>query len=163
MKNETLYNKTVDILVQAYFNDTLEHGVCHACAVGNIINAHRPFSEEEIMMLNASNMLGDRQGWSSVFLTCKCLYKPNWGEKRQLIIISNYNGLAKEQIDSTGYSVVELAMIEHAFETAPEGNNREDYMFNGLMAVIDALDVIHENKDTEVTSSAKSQFILQTS
>lgn len=37
MKRPELYQKTVDILVKAYFDDTLQHGNCYACAVGNII------------------------------------------------------------------------------------------------------------------------------
>jgi len=39
------FNDTVDILVKAYLNDTLEHGVCSACAVGNIcLAAGAPYS-----------------------------------------------------------------------------------------------------------------------
>ncbi len=40
MKNKSLYDKTVSILVDAYMNDTLQHGNCFACAVGNIVAAN---------------------------------------------------------------------------------------------------------------------------
>jgi hypothetical protein len=33
------FENSVDVLVKAYLNDTLEHGQCHACAVGNLICA----------------------------------------------------------------------------------------------------------------------------
>ena len=33
------FSNSVDILVKAYFNDTLRHGNCLACAVGNLMQA----------------------------------------------------------------------------------------------------------------------------
>src|SRR5688572_25079170 len=40
MKNKPLYHKTVDILVQAYFDDTLVSGHQCGCAVGNLVAAN---------------------------------------------------------------------------------------------------------------------------
>ncbi len=51
--------------------------------------------------------------------------------------------------------------IEHAFEYAPKGNSEDDYMFNGLMAVVDALDIIHENTDINITKEIKQKFVKQ--
>ncbi len=152
MKRQELYEKTVDILVQAYFNDTLRHGDCAACAVGNLINARKKFSTEERKKLNA---LGgyEREGWSEVFCT--------YNRTQQEIIPFNYKGLAKKQIDLTGYTYNQLAKIEKAFETADAGKSDEDWMFNGLMAVIDVLDKIHKNTDTNVTENSKNKFNKQ--
>ena len=132
MKNEKLYQKTVDILVQAYFNDTLEHTKCHACVVGNLC--------------------GGKSAWSEVFMTA-------WGE--QTLVKSRYVGEAKKQIDGTGYSLKQLMKIEFAFETADEGDSQDEWMFNGLMAVIDVLDKIHENKNEQLTIQSKNKFIKQ--
>lgn len=149
MKNEQLYNKTVDILVQAYLNDTLQHGNCYACAVGNMVAANKSYTYYEGMWVDAFSW------WNSVFST-----DVYYGI--QTIEINNYTGDAKEQIDSTGYSVRELAEIELSFETAPRGNSDDEWMFNGLMAVIGVLDKIHENTDTELTNNTKLRFASST-
>lgn len=152
MKNEQLYNKTVDILVQAYFDNTLVHGNQCGCAVGNIV---------------ASNMgikiFKGRRGqvfWSK---EAKIWKDAAWygyithaspQEKEFEYSISK----AKNQIKKTGYSFSEIGQIEGAFERADFGASEEDFMFNGLMAVIDVLDEIHENKDTNVSQTTKNKF-----
>jgi hypothetical protein len=149
MKNKELYDKTVSILVDAYFNDTLQHGICSKCAVGNLINAAKPFTRKQI-----DDLIHSRDGWVKVF----CTINANRISEQHLIYPDNYVGEAKKQIDSTGYSWENLSKIEYAFETASEGCNQEDYMFNGLMAVIEILDEIHENKDIEKTAQSKKRF-----
>lgn len=134
MLKPELYQKTVDILVKAYFEDTLEHGNCEACAVGNIVNYGKPKKTLE---------------WSNVFCTSSHI---------QIVEPRNYEGTAKDEIDSTGYTWQELSQIEYAFETAPRGNSDDKWMFNGLMAVIDVLDKIHENTDNQVTATTKQRF-----
>lgn len=154
MNNPELYKRTVDILVNAYFNDTLKHGHCHACAVGNIVAANCGIvniasNSEWIEKAIAPASLG----WAEVFLTERLLSK-------QLRMPKMYRRIkaAKYQIDSTGYTWQELAKIEYAFETAPNGGSNDEWMFNGLMAVIDVLDEIHDNKDSEVTTQTKKRF-----
>jgi hypothetical protein len=71
--------------------------------------------------------------------------------------------LAEKQIRSTGYSESEIARIEDAFEYNSYDNDydndsNEDTMFKGLMAVIDVLDEIHENKDEQTTKRNKQRF-----
>lgn len=129
MKNPALFNKTISILVKAYQNDTLEHGICSACAVGNLCNGSG--------------------AWSHVFYTCT---------GGQIIKRGNYFGWIKETIDATGYTWQELAKIEYSFETAKKGSTHEEWNFNGLMAVCDALMKIHEATPEE-TESAKLQFV----
>ena len=160
MKNEQLYNKTIDILVQAYLNDTLAHGTFTACAVGNICAANMG---TEVVKLDGSRnkfkwanhhiapSMGS--GWPLVFVT---------SEYCQRINMDEFAFLAEKQIKSTGYAVLELAQIEFAFETASKGNSSDEWMFNGLMAVIDVLDKIHDNTDTKLTHTTKLRFAQST-
>lgn len=150
MKNELLYNKTVNILVQAYFNDTLEHGYCTCCAVGNIVAANMGYCISKDRQSWIDILYPGWHGWGTVFITSLGI---------QRIDVKSYNGEPKNQIDSTGYTLFELAKIEKAFESAHKGTCDEDWMFNGLMAVIDVLDEIHENKDAAITSQTKELFI----
>lgn len=61
-------------------------------------------------------------------------------------------------IDQTGYSEVELAKIEFAFESADEGSTEDENMFNGLMAVVDVLAEIH-GVDLTSKEQAKKLFV----
>jgi len=162
MKNEALYNKTVGILVDAYFNDTLQHGNCHACAVGNLVAANCgykfvPNRDEErnhVERIIWHNHIPEWPDVHSVFL--RRVYIP--GTNSQRLRPELFKGRAKLQIESTGYTFLETAAIEKAFENVPFLGNEEDYMFNGLMAVIDALDKIHENTDATTTQKTKNKF-----
>lgn len=143
MKKPELYHKTVDILVQAYFNDTLEHGDYCGCAVGNLIAAHNGI--EIIRTVNdihwgAQSPLG--MGWYAF------KDEPN---KMPIDV--------RKAIKKTGYSFKEIYIIERAFENAEGGESDDEWMFNGLMAVIEVLDQIHENTDTEVTKVTKQKFV----
>ncbi len=135
------FSHTMDVLVKAYFNDSLKHGACDACAVGNIIHSCSPFSQED-----RHDLMYHNSGWVKVFCTRSTLSK-----KEQTIFPDQYIGVAKSQIDSTGYTWQELARIEKAFEEADtdidlEANDdqREEFMFNGLMAVLEVLADIHQ-------------------
>lgn len=150
MKNQELFENTVGILVKAYQNDTLRHGNCVACAVGNIVAANlgicdiqNPFEWRE----KAQEVPDIVSGWSSVFMT-------GIQSKKQTVRpeILDFDKTAKLQIDSTGYTWQELAKVEYAFETASKGNNDDEWMFNGLLAVYDVLCEIHEVNKDEVKS-----------
>lgn len=143
MKNPELFHKTISILVKAYQNETLRHGNCRACAVGNLVKANFPYCD-----MNTSF------GWPSVFCT------DGFGQYKNM---NSYKGAAKEQIDSTGYSVKELALIESAFEGVEEPceaneYNSDQHQFDGLMSVVDALMIIHEANEEEV-KEAKRLFV----
>lgn len=127
------FNHTMDVLVKAYLNNTLMHMECHACAVGNIINDALPFSDLERKELKYHD-----DGWVRVFCTF------NGGAQGQTQNPEKYLGKAKKQIDATGYTWQELARIEFAFETAPKGETDDDWMFNGLLAVLEVLADIHK-------------------
>lgn len=136
MKNEPLWNKTVDILVKAYLGDTLRHSLCQACAVGNIIAANNE------MQKCGKWPCGD-YAWSAV---TSGMISEDGGYERGLMHIKN-----------TGYSVQNIVDIEYAFEHTTFSLSKDQFMFNGLMSVIDTLMQIHEANDTEA-DEAKGLF-----
>lgn len=157
MKNKELFDKTIGILVKAYQNDTLEHETCYACAVGNLVAAGLGCGfidasfEKTPGTLKWDNGMPypATRGWGTVFTTV---------QKSQKFIPSEYRNLAKKQIMATGYSLGDVMKIEYDFETASPGNTPDERMFNGLMAVCDALMQIHEANETEI-SEAKALFV----
>lgn len=156
MTQREKFFETVGILVEAYLNDTLTHGECQACAVGNIIAKKLnctvvpsyPFwrrADSDVTAL-----------WGLVFITNS--------DGSQTLNPRAYMGSAKKQIDATGYSWQQLALIESSFERAAhyDGagkllNDIEEAMFNGLMNVVDALAAIH-SIDLSERESAKLLF-----
>lgn len=132
-----LFHETISILVKAYMNDTLEHADFEACAVGNIIAYRCP-------ELHAK----DPVAW----------FDPLTGQKK----------LARLQIQATGYSHDDVWRIEKAFENCekPEHLLGEtwinwkdpEWVFNGLMAVVEVLCEIHGMNETEKTES-KAMFV----
>lgn len=131
MKTATFEN-SVDVLVKAYFNDTLQHGNCSACAVGNLIS-----DAMQIPMTQDANGL---LRWVDV--------KWSW-------FTSSRSPLAIRQRAAIGYSDEEVRRIENAFEFA-KGNSSDQYMFNGLLAVVEVLADIHG-----IDLSAKQNAVLR--
>ncbi|PIQ22619.1 MAG: hypothetical protein COW65_02130 [Cytophagales bacterium CG18_big_fil_WC_8_21_14_2_50_42_9] len=146
MKHKELFDNTIKILVNAYLNNTLVHNNCCACAVGNIIAANLEIKYDKDL-----KWIGRQLAWSTVFVTKR-------SKTEQTQCPWAYNGKAKEQIDATGYAWQELALLETAFERAPLGKNSEERMFNGLMAVVDALCQIHETA-AEIKQATKELFV----
>lgn len=139
------FENTVDILVKAYLNGTLTHGDCEACAVGNIVGGHREW--KLLFYTDPSN--GKRSINSNCGLTGLELRKKRYE--------------ALKLVSASGYTVKQLSAIEYAFETAPrkckhqDGKN-DEWMFNGLMAVVDVLAEIH-NIDLTAKEEAKKLFV----
>lgn len=129
MKNKKLFNETVDILVKAYMNDTLEHGSCSACAVGNIITAR----------------LGDE--YFGTF---------EWFDYIRGQNCDKITEIGKEQVQSTGYSFDDVVRIEQAFESAGTEYTDENG-YKGLMAVVTVLCEIHECE--EIKEETKALFV----
>ena len=157
MKNKELYDRSVNILVDAYMNDELVAQDCNACAVGNLVCAnmdyrmHKSYLGKLIWLDKNGNIINPL--WSKV-------HTVNIGHIiMRTYMVENYIGCAKAQIDSTGYTPEQTSRIEVAFE---KGNlivgSKDEKMFSGLMSVIDVLDEIHENTDEEVTKETKSKF-----
>ena len=138
--NNRLKN-SIEVLQKAYLKGTLEAGNCKACAVGNLVAA--------------SNYEGDTMDWRFVFCTnegTQDFYDP-----RDLGI--DYD-LGLEAIKATGYSVVELARIESAFESAlteDEGTMPEHQsQWIRLQAV---LEVLFEIEGIEYNQEVEQPFL----
>ncbi len=133
--------------------------MCTACAVGNIIAGNFGVNDvhSNYEWVTKTGVVA-YEGWASVFYS---------SDDRQIKNPEKYTGLAKIQIDKTGYSWRDLAKVEKAFESvqtvrAEDDDEEDKFMFLRLMAVIDVLDKIHENTDTEITTSSKQRFLKQT-
>lgn len=138
------FDNTVDILVKAYLNDTLEHGNCSACAVGNLITA----SGYVFDSASHTGPHGKFQWLAFIYAEQGKLYYTKYLNTRT----------AAEQIDATGYTWQQLARIEYAFEAVEPGHCEDECMFRGLMAVVDVLAEIH-NIDLEQKAQAKALFV----
>src|SRR5687768_1919011 len=102
MKNPELYNRTVDILVDAYFKDALVSDDCTACACGNIISANLnykrvSFQDRDYWMDEAGNYL--YPSWLNTVRTPSREYF--WEKKKQILELENFNGDSKKEILST--------------------------------------------------------------
>lgn len=137
------FHDTVAILVKAYFDGTLEHANCSACAVGNLIAAAcgvpRLFNEK---------MFDGRVRYFDI--------DESW-----------YAGEGNLRMTSgatqTGYSILELTAIEHAFEGrdnfgADWSFGKDERQFKSLMAVVSVLASIH-GVDLETTEAARKMFV----
>lgn len=153
------FDKTVSILVAAYLVGELQHEDCKKCVVGNLC--------------------GGKSEWQYLFMTDPRNYIQHArqiSELRESVLGKRREQILQEAQDlclSTGYTIDELKRIEFAFETAPgfkdnlddpleyddDGipieEQNEDWMFNGLMAVVDVLADIHGVSLEQKTSSKK--------
>jgi len=152
---ENRFDEAIKALVKGYFEESLIRGSCAACAVGNIIaNA---MNEDIIVTKGVTGSVKDYGTWKGGFNILESWFtvfgsRGMFGE--QYILESNYRGVPREQIDSTGYSYKELARVEKAFESKGED------MFTGLMAVVDVLCEI-EGKSQEEAKEYKEMFVKE--
>ena len=163
------FDHTVSVLVNAYVDDKLKHQDCSCCAVGNIISHACGYKREVLNdkpFWTKGNKVFKPIKWLNAFGTNVVDHQPgflNWivGNKHRVI----KSWMKPEKIDSTveawaeatGYTIMELARIESAFERAEFGKSKDEWMFNGLMAVVDVLAEIH-GVDLTVKESAKLLF-----
>lgn len=136
------FENSVNVLLQAYLRDELEHLNCRACAVGNLI-AHANGYRYTSGLFGWIDKNGNKveESWFDSIIGVQT--KESWS-----------------QCKSTGYSIPQVRKIERAFEEADQGKSVDDWMFNGLMAVIDVLAEIH-NIDLSVKEEYKNPFIKQ--
>ena len=166
MKREELYKRTVDILVQAYFDNTLQHGNCYACAVGNIVAGNMGIRFFKGKYGSACD-INEYLIWEGKKPTyCSADQKDDYRTTITSVVCTLRDGERvelteniKKQLLSTGYTLEELIEIENSFEKVDfEAVSDDERMFNGLMRVVDALDKIHENNDVVATQVAKKRF-----
>lgn len=138
MKNKELFYKSVNILQKAYFNGTLEHSECTACAVGNLIQGN---------------------GYEFAYSLSDSKCPDNWlyflrKEMRNFSVfplgVDFVEG--KKQLEVTGYEIKDLDRIEKAFESAEKNiyHPIDKDGFKGLCAVLDVLMEIHEFNKEEI-------------
>jgi hypothetical protein len=149
------FNNSLSVLVQSYLNDTLEHETCCACAVGNLVAAACGFTYQNRSIGMDGELVWDQSfafpHWASAF----CTYTDDDYQTMALAISDE----SKDQIDSTGYELCDLAKIEFAFEIGGRiKGTRDEKMFNGLMAVVDVLCEIHGMNEEEKQES-KALFV----
>lgn len=140
------FHYTVNVLVKAYLNDTLEHSNCFACAVGN-------------MIADSMNLKYCKQPRHWHELQWESGMNAAWYD---FLIDGSNKEEAMIQIRSTGYSLSEIKEIEWAFEHAYRGDSKDEYMFNGLTAVVDVLADIH-GIDLTTREEAKKAFVKTSS
>lgn len=157
MNRPELYTKTVDKLLTAYERGELKHGICKACAVGNICGN------------------GD---WENIFGTAPSSMRSSSEAVRSKDIFTQYlttntYSYLTEELKRTGYTLQELMDIEFAFETAPgyekvgivdqptlcefvsSNKTAPEWMYNGLCAVLLELGRIHEISLPDTVSLSK--------
>lgn len=148
MKNQELFNKTISILVKAYFDGYLEATDCAACAVGNLVSANLGYERLEMNMFKDKSGKAIRVVWDEIV----------WVIRGDDHVITNAKE-AKRQVDSTGYTGEQLMHIELAFLNDKASYDKMDN-FDRLMCVCDCLMKIHEATESEIAES-KSLFIKQ--
>lgn len=153
MNRVQLFEKTVNLLLDAYNSGKLEHGSCYACAVGNICR----IPAKEVGISNSD--------WSKLFFTC--------GDNDNYFVSQNNFKATpvekiREMINLTGYIEQELRQIEWAFETSIPIRERDYYLnenpkegqYLGLCAVLEVLKEIH-NKEQIVEEKQKLKTIYE--
>lgn len=133
------FDRAIKALVKGYINNTLVKGSCAACAVGNIVAESIGIPKIDYLCLEEKEHIRGLQ-WANVCMTSNGI---------QQVHPSRYEGMAKEEIDATGYSWKEIAEIEYIFETntnihwglynsySPSEIDKDQ--LNGLNAVIEVL------------------------
>lgn len=157
MTKQEKFDHTVQVLVQAYLNDTLEKGNCQACVVGNLIayasgSHYIGANSNGALQLQAVPRVVD-------WLEAICTDENGIQEVNKEVYFACPE--IRAAFDSTGYSFEQLTFIEHAFES-----NNGDWLratdskrqFAGLMAVINALADIH-GINLETATRAKALFV----
>lgn len=135
----TRFKNAIDALVYAFFNDTLVKGNCKACAVGNICAWSYGYKVDPyapgIKVAEIDGVAVRHDDWAE--LVWKWM-DSDLAQKKGRILLSR-----------TGYSELEMARIENAFEENTRIGDEEYPMkskseimqdqHNGLMAVVEVL------------------------
>ncbi len=157
------FEHTMNVLVKAYFNDTLQHGNCHACAIGNMVADSLGIGYK----IGATNVHCENRFNVPVWDQLTPEWQDRFGtlvhpqtKKRQSYFHDYHENMEGPdfQIQQTGYSIKELMRIERTFEMANRGNSDDDWMFNGLMAVLEVLAEIH-GVDLEAKKVFETQLL----
>lgn len=151
MKDLKKFNHTVNVLLKAYLNDTLEHGNCTKCAVGNILA-----NGEWAFFFHTTTSYQKKSRFK--FIPDTAYLKGGRVHLSEHPDRANLNKVL-ENITVSGYTIEQLECIENTFEdSVQDGMSKDTNMFNGLMAVVDVLAEIHEI-DLETVKETKHLFV----
>lgn len=170
MKNKELFEKTIDILVKAFQQDTLNYWSPCGCAVGNLCAAAsgytviKPYKYSEGSIFKELSYILAWKGLSD-----QAIFRPNWTQVFSDGCVYNDNSSHKaegeKELLATGYTIDELIKIEAAFKRGWQYDLRGEAVFDysinseevttekqfqGLLSVYDTLCEIHEVDKTEV-------------
>ena len=135
MTEQAKFDRAVNVLVQAFLNDTLEHGSCTRCAVGNLVGA--------LAYPGAHEVTGKNRGAEYALLSGELKHADWFNILRNgnaPWITSDEKRIGEEQRAALGYSWQQIADIEAAFEST---SHNEHAMYDGMMAVVTELSLIH--------------------
>lgn len=142
--------KAIDIFLDAINNNTLIKGDCTKCAVGNLVRVGMGYGPEYREPNLGEDFIHGRDdksrryiNWSMAFCTMPN-GKQRFKEKTYPKLLQKYP-IIKQQIESTDFTVKELAKIEHTFER--NANNTKKGMIKGLEAVVQVMLEFDECKD----------------
>lgn len=157
------FNHTVNVLVKAYLGGKLAHRICTACAVGNIVADALGGKELKESNHTAFDNVCYKDG-----------YSVQWPAISEIFISLGNTSRALEEIAKTGYTVKEIIEIERAFEECEKPKEviamdeigtrsksyytNDEWMFDGLMSVVDVLAEIH-GINLESKEEAKKLFV----
>lgn len=143
MENKELFDKSFNVLLNAYKTDTLVYSTQCACAVGNLVAA-----------ANGYEIIKD---YSYRWKSSDGMIEPAWGECMDVFGMSSFNkekykGQCKFEIESTGYTYEQIIKIENTFCDmlfANPSQSNELKIYSGLDAIVDYLLKIHYATDDE--------------
>lgn len=150
MTEQEKFDRAVNVLVQAFLNDTLEHGSCTRCAVGNLVGAlaypgaHEGMGRARGIEYVLPNGEIKRAGWFSIMRNGNA----SW-------MLENEKQDGEEQRAALGYTWQQIEAIEKAFE---EIKYNQHAMYDGMMAVVTELALIH-GVDLEHAHQAQELFV----
>ena len=147
MINLEKFNHSVNVLLKAYLNNTLQFGNYCACAVGNLL---ADAVGAKLVIVERINFKDKDIVWDNSVWTGSEWYADDEGYGDDLILQS-------------GYSKEQIIKIEKSFEKSRKhfGTNIHDEdMFNGMMSVVDVLAEIH-GIDLTIKDEAKALFLCK--
>lgn len=163
MNEQEKFDRAVAVLVKAYFDDTLEYGSCTRCAVGNLVGA--------IAYPGSQDAIGKGKG-AFFLMPDGELKRTSWytflrldGAAAAWYSPLDERVIAEEQRTALGYTWEQISKIEEAFENSRYYNRTElhenfndNAMYDGMMAVVTELAIIH---GIDLTHTVKAQKLFK--
>jgi hypothetical protein len=152
------FDKTVDVLVKAYLNGTIQPGNPCGCAIGNMIAAACGYKFER--KSRGCGDLTDWWEWENDISEGFDWYLNLRPEKRKSHHIAGDVIKGSHELSLIGYSLAEIDAIEKSFESAarPVFEDEDAAGFAGLLSVVDTLAEI-DGISLEETETARKLFV----